>query len=51
MWTRDVMEMAPIDRETGEQAKDLVKAKKTPAMLLGLAKGVVSFEDVIYFKS
>lgn len=50
MWTRDVMEKAPIDRETGEQAKELVKAKKTPAMLLGLAKGVVSFEDVIYFK-
>lgn len=48
MWTRDVIEK-PIDRETGEQAKELVKVKKTPAMLLGLAKGVVSFEDVIYF--
>lgn len=36
MWTRDVF--------TGE-----TKEKKTPAMLLGLAKGVVSYEDVIYW--
>jgi hypothetical protein len=37
MWTRDVF--------AGE-----VKEKKTPAMLLGMAKGVVSYEDVIYFR-
>ena len=50
MWTREVMEKAPIDRETGEQAKGKIKTKKTPAMLLGLAKGIVSYEDVIYYK-
>ena len=26
------------------------KDKKSPAMRLGLAKGTVSFEDIIYFK-
>lgn len=51
MWTREVMEDAPPDSETGEIPAEKVKAKKTPAMLLGLAKGVVAFEDVIYFKA
>jgi transposase-like protein len=37
MWTRDVI-------------KGEVKEKKTPAMLIGLAKGVVSYEDVINWK-
>jgi len=50
IWTRDIMEKAPINIETGEQPKEPVKVKKTPAMLLGLAKGVVAYEDVIYFK-
>jgi hypothetical protein len=36
MWTRDVF-------------KGEVKEKKTPAMLIGLSKGVVTYEDVIYF--
>lgn len=47
MWTRDVI----VKPEPGAdpKAKD-IKEKKTPAMLLGLAKGVVSFEDVIYFR-
>jgi transposase-like protein len=37
MWTRDVF-------------KGEVKEKKTPAMLIGLAKGVVTYEDVIYWR-
>lgn len=37
MWTREVY-------------KGEIKEKKTPAMILGLAKGVVSYEDVIYWK-
>ncbi len=51
MWTRKVWEKSPIDPDTGEQSSELIQVKKTPAMLLGLAKGVVSFEDVIYFST
>ena len=48
LWTRDV----PVksDKPDGEDAKRQVE-KKTPAMILGLAKGVVSYEDIIYFKA
>jgi transposase-like protein len=44
MWTRDVI----VQSHTGAKGS---KTKKTPAMLLGLAKGVVTFEDVIYFRA
>lgn len=51
MWTREVMVDGLADPETGEIQAEKVKTKKTPAMLLGLAKGVVAHEDVIYFKA
>jgi hypothetical protein len=51
IWTRDVMDIPPPDKETGEIFTKKEKMRKTPAMLLGLSKTVGSYEDVLYFKS
>ena len=44
MWTRAVSKAK--DKTPEEKAEE----QKTPAMMLGLAKGVVTYEDVLYFK-
>lgn len=43
MWTRAA---SKSKRKTPEEK---VAEKMTPAMMLGLAKGVVTYEDVLYF--
>jgi transposase-like protein len=49
MWTREVPVKA--DPVKGKESGKAKTEKKTPAMLLGLAKGVVTYEDIIYFKN
>ncbi|OIR19525.1 hypothetical protein GALL_04060 [mine drainage metagenome] len=44
MWTR------AASKSKSKTPEEKANEKKTPAMLLGLAKGVVSYEDVLYFK-
>jgi transposase-like protein len=50
IWTRDVMDIPPPDKETGEIFTKKEKMRKTPAMLLCLSKTVGSYEDVLYFQ-